>query len=75
MHVKINHSVKLKEMNRERFHDNSLGIKDAYFIGHSRDYFEPYELNGFKGYEIYNCVGSFILAVKEAMAKWTVLRH
>ena len=50
---------------RERFHDTSLGIKNAYFVGSSRDYFQPYDLDGFKGYEIYNCVGSFILAVKE----------
>jgi hypothetical protein len=50
---------------RERFHDTSLGIKDAYFVGSSRDYFKPYGLEGFKGYEIYNCVGCFILAVKE----------
>ena len=56
---------KVERDNRERFHDNSLGIKDAYFIGHSRDYFQPHNLDGFKGYEIYNCVGSFILAVKE----------
>ena len=50
---------------RERFHDTSLGIKNAYFVGNSRAYFQLYDLDGFKGYEIYNCVGSFILAVKE----------
>ena len=57
------HKVEREE--RERFADYSLGIKDAYFVGNSRDYFQPYDLDGFKGYEIYNCVGSFILAVKE----------
>ena len=61
----INLFIKLKEKKRERFADYSLGIKDAYFVGHSRDYFYPYEKDGFKGYEILNCVGSFILAIKE----------
>ena len=56
---------KVERDERERFHDTSLGIKNAYFVGSSRDYFQPYDLDGFKGYEIYNCVGSFILAVKE----------
>ena len=56
---------KVERDERERIHDTSLGIKNAYFVGSSRDYFQPYDLDGFKGYEIYNCVGSFILAVKE----------
>ena len=56
---------KVEEDNRERFYDSSLGIKNAYFVGSSGDYFEPYNRDGFKGYEIYNCVGSFVLATKE----------
>jgi len=56
---------KVEKEERERFNDNSLGIKNAYFVGSSRDYFQPYDRDGFKGYEIYNCVGSFILAVKD----------
>ena len=56
---------KVERDERSRFHDSSLGIKNAYFVGSSRDYFQPYDQDGFKGYEIYNCVGSFILATKE----------
>lgn len=56
---------KVEREKRERFADYSLGIEGAYFVGNSRDYFSPYEKDGFKGYEILNCVGSFILAVKE----------
>ena len=56
---------KVERDERERFANISLGIKDAYFVGNSRDYFYPYEKSGFKGYEILNCIGCFILAVKE----------
>mgnify|MGYP003136569115 FL=1 len=56
---------KVERDERERFYDSSLGIKNAYFVGSSRDYFEQYNRDGFKGYEIYNCVGSFVLATKE----------
>ena len=56
---------KVEKDTRERFANNSLDIKDAYFVGSSRDYFNVYDKDGFKGYEIYNCVGSFILAIRE----------
>lgn len=46
-------------------HSNSLGIKGAWFVGRSRDYFNPYNQDGLTGYEISNCCGSFVLAVKD----------
>ena len=64
MHVQINLFIKLKEKKEKDFR-LFFGYQNAYFVGSSRDYFQPYDLDGFKGYEIYNCVGSFILAVKE----------
>ena len=45
-------------------HANHLGIKGAWFVGRSADYFSEYNANGFKGYEVYNCCGSFVLATK-----------
>ena len=42
---------------------NSLGIAGAWFVTRSRDYFEVFDANGFTGYEITNCCGSFTLAV------------
>lgn len=50
---------------RERFNDSSLTIKNAYFVK-GRDYFTKFNKNGFVGYEIWNCVGCFILAIKES---------
>jgi hypothetical protein len=44
--------------------DNELGIKGAWFVGSSRDYFEEYNFGEFKGYEVSNCCGNFVLAVK-----------
>ena len=41
---------------------NTLGIKGAWVVG--RDLISAYEANGFKGYDVYNCTGSFVLAVR-----------
>ncbi len=46
---------------------NTLGIQGAWFVGGSRDYFDAYDENGFKGYRVYNSCGSFILAVKSTV--------
>jgi len=46
------------------FLDKSLGIAGAWFVGSSRDYFTPYNENGLIGYEVTNCCGTFILAIK-----------
>lgn len=43
---------------------NTLGISGAWFVNGSRDYFTPYNENGFTGYEVSNCCGHFILAIK-----------
>lgn len=42
----------------------TLGIKGAWFVRRSKDYFSPYDDGVYRGYEIYNCCGTFILAVK-----------
>jgi len=39
----------------------TYGIKNAWFVGSSRDYFTPYEIDNFTGYEVWNCVGSFFI--------------
>ena len=45
---------------------NTLGIAGAWFVFDSRDSIWAYEDEHFKGYEVYNCCGSFILAIKKA---------
>jgi len=49
------------------YSERTLGIRGAWFVGSSRDYFKEYNENGFQGYEIYNCCGKFILAVKSSL--------
>jgi len=50
----------------EKDHNNhTLGISGAWFVLSSRDYFYDYHENGYKGYKVSNCCGSFILAIKE----------
>ena len=43
--------------------EHSLGVKGAWFVGQSRDYFSPLSEVGYIGIHVYNCCGSFDLAV------------
>ena len=43
---------------------HTMGIKNAYFVFDSRDYFSIYKDDQFNGYEVSNCIGNFILAIK-----------
>jgi len=59
-------SIKLAERVTEgsRNYKYNLGIEGAWFVGSSRDYFEAYEVDDYKGYRVYNCCGSFVLLAK-----------
>lgn len=48
--------------------DNTLGIAGAWFVFESRDSFSLYEDRNFTGFEVYNCCGSFVLAVPKQRA-------
>lgn len=43
----------------------TLGINGIWLVGHGDDYFVDYQNDIYKGYEVYNCCGSFILAIKK----------
>jgi hypothetical protein len=45
--------------------ENCLGIHGAWFVLGGGDRFYPYEDESFKGYEVYNCCGRFILATSK----------
>lgn len=45
-------------------HSNQLGIHGAWFVGGSRDYLQPITDGEFTGFHVYNCCGSFDLAVR-----------
>jgi hypothetical protein len=45
--------------------DNTLGIQGAWFVFDSRDHFTAFDDGTFAGYRVYNCCGSFILAVRK----------
>jgi hypothetical protein len=47
-----------------RNHENTLGIQGAWFVFGSRDSFDAFEADGYKGIKVYNCCGSFRLAVR-----------
>ena len=48
-----------------KHNDYTLGVDGAWFVNGSNNYFRPYEANGFVGYEVSNCCGNFILAIRE----------
>ena len=41
---------------------NTLGVNGVWVVG--RDSISPFEAQGFRGYSVYNCCGSFVLAVR-----------
>ena len=43
---------------------NTMGVKGAWFVFGSRDYFTVYNENGYSGIEVSNCCGHFILATR-----------
>jgi hypothetical protein len=45
--------------------NNTLGIKGAWFVGSSNDFFTSFEDDKFIGIEVYNCCGKFILAISK----------
>jgi hypothetical protein len=46
-----------------KFPKNTLGIQGIYLVGSSRDYFSPFNEYGMKGISVYNCCGSFVVAI------------
>lgn len=54
------HKVKASTL-QEKY---TLGIAGAWFVGQSRDYFTPFADDDFIGYEVSNCCGSFIIAMR-----------
>ena len=50
------------QVQKTRFHiPHTLGIKKAWFVG--GEHYTEYKDDTFAGYKVYNCCGSFILAV------------
>lgn len=47
------------------YNERTQGIKGAWFVGSSRDYFNEFEDCDFKGISVSNSCGSFVLAVKK----------
>lgn len=49
--------------NRMASKENTLGYHGIWLVGSSRDHFSHYEDDNFIGIEVYNCCGSFIIAI------------
>lgn len=49
----------------ESFSNNKLGVQGAWFVRDGGDLLRAYEDEQFIGFDVYNCCGSFIIAVKK----------
>jgi len=47
-----------------KFAENDHGVGGAWFVGRSGDYLQPLSESGFTGFHVYNCCGSFDIAVR-----------
>ena len=47
----------------DRHVDYTFGIEGAWLVGGGRDYFQAFENDQFKGIEVYNACGNFVVAV------------
>lgn len=43
---------------------NTLGIRGLWLVNQSRDLISPYADENYIGYEVYNCCGSSLIAIK-----------
>lgn len=46
------------------FEKRCFGIDGFWTVGSSRDYIKPISENGFTGFEVYNCCGTSLIAIK-----------
>lgn len=44
--------------------ERTAGVQGVWLVGGGRDCITPFRKDGFEGYEVYNCCGSFSVAVK-----------
>ena len=52
------------EDNTQAHHfEYTLGIKGIWLVGDSRDYFKKYEDDLYTGIDVWNCCGSFVVAI------------
>jgi hypothetical protein len=63
---RINDAQFVPALEDDSLHSNRMGIQGAWFVFNSRDWFEPFERDGFTGYAVSNCCRSFVLAIPKA---------
>jgi len=62
--VQTNHGAQFQTAQpTDRSSENNLGIMGVWLVGQSRDYFDELSEPGLKGIHVYNCCGSFDVAV------------
>ena len=44
--------------------EHTCGVSGVWLVGRSRDYVDPFEKDGMKGFSVSNSCGSFVVAVR-----------
>lgn len=71
--VEQNHGAQFKpaqppqpgEFGTNPANENTLGIRGVWLVGQSRDYFRGFSEGELSGIHVYNCCGSFTVAVRK----------
>ncbi len=64
--VQTNHGAQFKALRpSDRTFENNLGIMGVWLVGQSRDYFREFSEGDLQGIHVYNCCGSFTVAVRK----------
>lgn len=50
-------------------HKNNFGMAGVWFVFDSRDSYDAYDDGRYEGYSVYNCCGSFVLAIEKQNMK------
>lgn len=45
---------------------HTCGVRGVWLVGRSRDWFQPFNKDGFTGIEVSNCCGNYVVAIPTA---------
>lgn len=54
-----------KAVKSDAHNEHTCGIQGVWLVGGGRDYFTEFSQDGYRGIDVYNCCGHFIVAVVE----------
>lgn len=62
--MQVSNPMFVPAISASNVHDNNCGIQGVWLVGQSGNSFYKYYKDGFTGFEVHNCCGSFVVATK-----------